>query len=131
MARTAEECRNMGKKITKETAREMQKKGAEKRRLNAEGRELARAILRLAVSGKEQKEIAKELGLDESSPVSQEAAMDSAMLREAKSGNTTAYEKLMKKAGYMVDKIEAEHVVKDMPATKEESKRFLQKLNKE
>lgn len=112
--------------------KEMQEKAVEKRLENKQGREAALAVLRLPLTKAEQINLQAEYGISEH--LTQENAADIAMLREAKGGNTTAYDKLMKKAGLMVDKSESLERVevewKDDIKTKEDAKRFLQKLNK-
>lgn len=91
-----------GIRITKETARERQKASVEARFKNKTGAELANAILASELKGEELKELQERLGTSEK--LTQEAAMDAAMARAAKSGNPQAYDKLLRKAGIMVDK---------------------------
>lgn len=134
--KTREECLKMGEKtkLKKNDPRTkaIAAKSLEKRLENKQGREAALAVLRLPLTKAEQINLQAEYGISEH--LTQENAADIAMLREAKGGNTTAYDKLMKKAGLMVDKSESLERVevewKDDIKTKEDAKRFLQKLNK-
>ena len=83
-------------------ARRLQQMGVEARRRNKRGRELTRLILELPVLDDDIRAELESAGI-EPEQVINEAVADWAMLRRASAGDAQAYEKLMKKAGYMTE----------------------------
>lgn len=114
-----------------ETAKVAQKKGVEKKYENKKGAELAAAILDTPLKGDELKKLQMELGVSEE--LTNEAAMDAKMVKEAKEGNYQAYEKLTKKAGRYVEKSESkvqeEVNVAFAPLTQEQKIQLRKKLD--
>lgn len=114
----------------KARARLMQQNSVKKRLSNKQGREAALAVLRLPASSIEAEGFACIAGKDVA--LTQENLADLAMLVASKEGNQAAYTALMKKAGLLVEKVDAtvSNEWTEGIKTKEEAKRFLQKMNK-
>lgn len=112
-----------------ETGRAAQRKSVQKRYENKTGRELALALLNSKLPPEEMATLQARLGTKEK--LTQEIAADHAMLTAAKEGNPTAYDKLMRKAGIMVDKTEVDANV-ELPKglSKDQAKDFIAQLNK-